>query len=108
MCLLCCSADRCPISPSATPQVDIRVDVPRLRQLIAGRLALIRSGASLPEAALPWPHLHGSAEPPKQEPTAQAQPQQRRQVRLTARLFDTGVPELMPDVADVWAYVRHL
>ncbi|PRW57354.1 DUF563 domain [Chlorella sorokiniana] len=91
--------------------VDIRVDVPRLRQLIAGRLALIRSGASVGEAALPWPQLLSPVAPPPQaQATHQPPPPQRRraQVRLANRLFDSGVPEDMPDVADVWSYVRHL
>lgn len=87
-------------------QVDVRVDVPRLRQLIAGRLALIRSGAGVTEAALPWPQLLSYAPPISQAQGAQQQ--QRGQVRLANRLFDSGKPENMPDVASVWAYMRHL
>ncbi len=35
--------------------VDVVVDVEALRELIAGRLRLIREGASVVEARLPWP-----------------------------------------------------
>ena len=39
----------------ASTVVDVVADIGALRQLIAGRLALIRSGATVPQAALPWP-----------------------------------------------------
>lgn len=39
----------------ASTVVDVAVDVAALRQLIAGRLELIRGGASVVQARLPWP-----------------------------------------------------
>lgn len=89
------------ILPAATLpcQVDIRVDVEALRQLVAGRLVAIRSGASVAEAALPWPRL---PDPPPASAKAQAPAGQR----LVARLLDSGAPEQLPDVAAVWAHLR--
>ncbi|KAI7842197.1 hypothetical protein COHA_004110 [Chlorella ohadii] len=65
-----------------------------------------RLGAGVTEAALPWPQLLSYAPPISQAQGAQQQ--QRGQVRLANRLFDSGKPENMPDAASVWAYMRHL
>lgn len=93
--------------PCPNQQVDIRVDVQRLRQLIGGRLALIRSGASVAEAAVPWPQLPTGSTPPAGQAAA-GQGQRKGQVRLARRLFDSAEREEMPDVAAVWAFMRHL
>ena len=82
-------------------QVDIRVDVQALRSLVAGRLAAIRGGASVAEAALPWPRL---PDPAPASAKAQA-PVGRAESRLAARLLDSGAPEELPDVAAVWSYL---
>lgn len=76
-------------------QVDVRVDVAALRQLIAGRLQLIRSGASVEEAALPWPTIAEAAPSPAVAGVARQTP---------ASLFPGG-GEVLPSAEAVWGPV---
>jgi protein O-GlcNAc transferase len=47
-----CDTEEC---VEAHTNVDVVVDVPALRALLASRLPLVYAGASVADAALPWP-----------------------------------------------------
>lgn len=79
--------------------VDVRVDVAALRALVAGRLALIRGGASVAEAALPWPAVTGVAA------AGQPPPQQQQPPAGKPRLFEAQGVELLPTQEQVWVPV---
>ncbi len=77
----------------------LRVDVAALRQLIAGRLQLIRGGASVEEAALPWPTIAGAAASPASAASAGRRP--------PPSLFP-GSGEVLPSVEAVWRPITRM
>ena len=72
----------------ALTQVDIRVDVAALRELVGGRLERIRAGASVREAELPWPLIQ-TKQPPASAPNRPPQPPANHQAAKPRRLFDS-------------------
>lgn len=59
-----CDSEEC---VEAHTRVDVRVDVPTVVELLRDRLQVIRSGASVAQAALPWPERHPEDIKTKQE-----------------------------------------
>lgn len=88
--------------------IDLRINTTALRALLAEAVPLIRAGASMAEAALPWPLLPWG--PAQTAPVAEAAQQAsggpaggRPPLRqLAKRLLDVNpLPDLLPDV-DIW------
>lgn len=75
------------------------MDVAALRDLIRGRLALIRTGASVAEAALPWPR-------PEEPASAAAAPKPLAR-QAAGSQFGAGLPP-KESAAAVWAPVLAL
>lgn len=73
--------------------VDLHVDTAALRALLASRLPLLRGGARVAEAALPWPSIA----------VGDAAPRQRQPV---GRLFGTRPQAPLPAADAVWAPVE--
>lgn len=54
-------APRCPCHhPQAHTNVDVRVDIPAFRALLADRLPLVFAGWPVEAAAIPWPVQEGA------------------------------------------------
>lgn len=68
----------------AQTHVDLHVDIPALRALLASRLPLLRGGASVAEAALPWPSIAVGDGAPRRDPPVQRLFAGRRQAPLPA------------------------
>ncbi len=88
--------------------VDLRINTTALRALLAEAVPLIRAGASMAEAALPWPLLPWG--PAQTAPAAEAAQQagggptggRPPPRQLAKRLLDVNpLPDLLPDV-DIW------
>lgn len=94
----------------ALTMVDLRVDTAALRALLAEAVPRLRAGASVAEAALPWPHLPwgpAAATPaagPAQPWGTGAAGTRPQPYQLAKRLLDVDPsPDRLPD-ADIWCH----